>query len=146
MEGLRDDEILEQMKPGTTVETCDEQILNVIPHLWDSTERVSAFHFIKCCQNYQHTVFLKKKTNGLKRHLKNNVPVLYLYHEVILIPWWWLSWGSWNILVAHKTILLVSSSDWSLDLLLQYLLNSIEISANTVQGSSASGSRKYDAG
>ena len=33
MEGLRDDEILEQMKPGTTVETCDEQILNVIPHL-----------------------------------------------------------------------------------------------------------------
>jgi len=33
LEGLRDDEILEQMKPGTTVETCDEQILNVIPHL-----------------------------------------------------------------------------------------------------------------
>jgi len=33
LEGLRDDEILEQMKPGTSAETYDEQILNVIPHV-----------------------------------------------------------------------------------------------------------------
>jgi len=33
-----------------------------------------------------HRIFEEKKTNGLKGHLKNNVPVLYLYHEVILIP------------------------------------------------------------
>ena len=33
LEGLRDDEILEQIKPGTTLETDDEQILNGIPNL-----------------------------------------------------------------------------------------------------------------
>ena len=35
LDGLRDDEILEQIKPGSTVETGDEQILNRIPNLLD---------------------------------------------------------------------------------------------------------------
>jgi len=35
LDGLRDDEILEQIKPGATVETGDEQILNRIPNLLD---------------------------------------------------------------------------------------------------------------